>query len=85
MSDIQETSRKVFIVTKNEVDDHKVVAVGMDWCQLANIIIDLELEKHEFKECLKKSELKKYNTLLDIYQDEKKKRIGGSTNWNPYH
>ena len=72
-------------MNKAEIEDHKVVAVGMDWCQLANIIIDLELEKESFEDCLSKSELKKYNKLLGIYEKEKMKRIGGSTNWNPLH
>ena len=72
-------------MTEKEVEDHVLVASEMDWDQLANIIIDLELEKMEFKSCLTELELKKYNTLLDIYESEKHKRVESLSTWNPYH
>ena len=57
----------------------------MDWCQLASIIIDLQLERDEFKKILRKTELKKYNTLINIYEIEKHKRVESLTTWNPYY
>jgi len=72
-------------VTKNEVEDHTLVASQMNWDQLASIIIYLELEKIECKAFLKKSELKQYNKLLDIYEAEKNQRVETLTTWNPYH
>tara|TARA_R100000951_G_scaffold101929_1_gene93805 strand:- start:117 stop:335 length:219 start_codon:yes stop_codon:yes gene_type:complete len=72
-------------VTEKEVEDHVVVASKMDWNQLACIIIDLELEKMEFRSCLTESELEKYDKLLDIYESEKHVRVESLTTWNPYH
>ena len=60
-------------MNKKEIEDHKIVATKMDWCELASIIIDLEMEMKEFLTCLKKSEIKKYDTLIDIYETEKRK------------
>lgn len=72
-------------MTKKEIEDHVIVAKKMNWDQLAEIIIDLELEKFEFKTCLTRKELKKYNKLLDIYEAEKHVRVESLTSWKPYY
>ena len=72
-------------MNKKEIEDHIIVASDMCWNQLASIIIDLELEKMEFKTCLTQLELKKYNKLLEIYEAEKHRRVESLSTWNPYH
>jgi hypothetical protein len=57
-----------------DIENHEIIAAEMDWCELAVIIMDLELEKEEMKEHLSSQELKKYDKLLEIYENEKIKK-----------
>lgn len=62
-------------MNKKDIESHRVVALEMGWDELSSIIVDLEIEKIEFKECLKKSEIQKYDKLLEIYEFEKNVRV----------
>lgn len=85
MSDLQEACRKVFIVTKKEIQDHKEVAISMSWCELASIIIDLELEKYELRSHLTKNDIKRYDKLLEIYEAEKLERVQNLATYTPWY
>lgn len=68
-------------MNKKEIQDHKEVAAGMEWCDLASIIIDLEMERAELEEHYTEKDIKKYNTLLKIYEDEKLERVQNLTTY----
>lgn len=62
-------------MTKQEIEDHKVVASKMEWCDIALTIIELENELKELIIYLKKKEINNYNKLIKIYEDEKDRRV----------
>lgn len=57
--------------TEKDLEDHRIIASGMDWDDLVDIIISLELEKYEMSEILSKSQIKIYDKIIDIYEVEK--------------
>ena len=68
-------------MNKKDIKNHTDVAKGMDWCELASIIIDLENEKYELKRFMNKKEIEKYDKLIEIYQEEKQKRVDETQDW----
>ena len=62
-------------MNKKEIQDHKAVASSMDWDELAQVIMGLENERYELQEYLKKHEIKKYYTLIALYEEEKDLRL----------
>jgi hypothetical protein len=59
------------VFTEKDLEDHRIIASGMDWDDLVDIIISLELEKYEMSEILSKSQIKIYDKIIDIYEVEK--------------
>lgn len=72
-------------MTKKDIEDHKVVAAGMEWDELASIIIDLELEKAELSEYHTKADIEKYDKLLEIYEAEKHERVQNTSTYSPWY
>ena len=69
---------------KNDIEDHKKAAKTLNWDQLAENIMDLEIEKDELFEFLSDSEISDYNMLIDIYEDYKLEIIANTAIYVPY-
>jgi len=59
------------VFTEKDLEDHRIIASGMDWDDLADMVITLELERHEMVEILSKHKIKLYDKIIDIYEVEK--------------
>jgi hypothetical protein len=59
------------VFTEKDLEDHRIIASGMDWDDLADMVITLELERHEMIEILSKHKIKLYDKIIDIYEVEK--------------
>lgn len=55
---------------ETEIVSHKIAASQLSEQQLVSIIRDLKKEKKEMEETQNFSEIKKYDTLIDIYTEE---------------
>lgn len=53
---------------------------SMDWNELSNNLIDLELEYEETKSRLKKDQKTAFNLLIILYEEEKLCRMGNGFN-----
>ena len=67
-------------MNKKEQEDHRLTASEMDWDELAETIIDFQIEKDELKQYLTNNALKKYSILIEIYEKEKALRVKNSKN-----
>lgn len=62
-----------------ETIDHSSLVKTMTWEELADTIIDLELELAEFQPFMNKSTIKKYKKVIKVYEDEKESRVNHNT------
>jgi len=60
---------------KRDLQNHRFVAADMEWCDLADIIISMEFELFELKNYMNESEISEYIHVIEIYEEEKSKRI----------
>jgi len=62
-------------VNKKDFKDHKSLAKTMNWSDLVDTLIDIEIEYNELKGILSKKEINIYTSIIDIYEKEKKSRL----------
>jgi hypothetical protein len=72
-------------MTKKDMESHKIVALQMDWDELANVLINLEMERAELKDHMTASEIKKYDKLIEIYEEVKLKMVQELTIYVPMY
>lgn len=72
-------------MNKKELEDHKVVATKMEWCELAETIMGLSNELYELRKYLKKNEIKQYETLIELYEAEKWARVQEESSGATYY
>lgn len=75
MSEIQKVGRKISLMTEKEQEDHTIVAMSLDWCDLAAIIIELELELYELKPYMTKEEVAHREGVIWIYEVVKARAV----------
>jgi hypothetical protein len=68
-----------------DVKDIKDNLKAMDWDDLANNLIDLELEYQENKASFKKEAKDAFNLLILIYEEEKASRVENSFNQSRHY
>lgn len=62
-------------ITKEE---HELAASKLDWDDLAQFIIDMEIDLYMMTPFLNKKEIKKFEEVIAIYEEEKTKRVKNS-------
>lgn len=60
---------------KFSLKDHKIAVTKMSWDQIAEFIIDMELELFDMRPYLNPSEIRKYEKIINVYEIEKLNRI----------
>jgi hypothetical protein len=63
-----------------DVEDIKTNLKAMTWDEIANNLMDLEIELNEVKDNLKKDQRDAFNLLILLYEEEKASRIEKSVN-----
>ena len=53
-------------MNNQHLENHKLIASSMEWEDLADAIIDMEMDTDYLKECLTKKEISKFKKILKI-------------------
>jgi hypothetical protein len=71
-------------VKLKDVEDIKKNLKSMEWDDLANNLIDLELEYEDIKTSLKEEQKESYNLLILLYEEEKITRLDKTFNHSKF-